>query len=176
MNKYALAKLVESVDSVDARKRLQKCVFLLQTAGCKLDAKFRLHYYGPYSRDVAQATDLLAHSGVFDEESHRHDWGERYSYKITDHGRELVSNHEATQEGAQDKEAVAPYLELFGKLNSLALWPLELAATIAFFYRQKGLSWEEAKKNTAQFKNVGLGEQVLVEAEELAREHVLPGS
>ena len=44
MKRYQLAKLIEwSGESLKTRKRLQKVVYLLQAAGCPLDADYTLH-------------------------------------------------------------------------------------------------------------------------------------
>lgn len=175
MNIYALAKLIESVKEVDSRKRLQKSLFLLQAAGCDLDAEYFLHFYGPYSREVANATDELEQAGAIHEEQHPTQWGVQYSYSITDHGRGLLVNHEKTAEGIEAKKAIASYIERFKTLNEVPLWTLELAATIAFYKVKSNFDWDTAKAKTGEFKQVQLDGSVLSEAEDLAKSFV-PGT
>jgi len=68
MRDYWLAKLISSVTEVDSRKRLQKSIYLLQRAGCPLHFSYILHYYGPYSFDLAGLIEQLKGSGVVAEE------------------------------------------------------------------------------------------------------------
>jgi hypothetical protein len=44
MTRYELAKLAAWAETLHSRKRLQKVVFLLHTAGCPLEADFILHH------------------------------------------------------------------------------------------------------------------------------------
>jgi uncharacterized protein YwgA len=54
MNDYWLAKLIASVEEVDSRKRLQKSIYLLQfLKGFPLKLDYFLHFYGPYSWELA---------------------------------------------------------------------------------------------------------------------------
>ena len=59
MNRYQLAKLVEWAGCLHTRKRLQKLVYMLQSAGCPLEAEFTLHHYGPYSQEIAGLSDAM---------------------------------------------------------------------------------------------------------------------
>lgn len=171
MNMYALTKLISSVEFVDARKRLQKAVFLLQQAGCDLGAEYFLHFYGPYSRDVAEATDQLAAEGILLETPQTQAYGSpQYSYSVTPRGREVLGNYERSPEGAEAVKGIRPHLERFQRLNGVPLWTLELAATIVFYHSQGELEWEDAEKKTAEFKQVAPNASVLREASELARQ------
>ncbi len=170
MKAYALAKLIAESEGVDARKRLQKCVFLLQKHGCNMDAIYFMHYYGPYSSDVAETTDVLTQSGLLDEKSSVHPWGEQYAYTINEeNGRRLLREFEGTEEGRSEKERIERFVEDFKSLCDEPLWTLELAATMAFYKTEEGCEWNEAKEKTSQFKRVGPGESVLVEAECIAK-------
>lgn len=46
MTRYQLAKLISWAGTLHSRKKMQKVVFMLQAAGCPLDAEFYLHLYG----------------------------------------------------------------------------------------------------------------------------------
>lgn len=170
MKAYALAKLIAESGGVDARKRLQKCIFLLQKYGCDMDAFYIMHYYGPYSSDVAETTDVLTQSGLLDEKPSVHPWGEQYAYTINEErGRSLLQEFEGTEEGRSEKGRIERFVEDFKSLCDEPLWTLELAATMAFYKTEEGCTWDEAKKKTSQFKRVDLGENVLVEAECIAK-------
>ncbi len=71
MRDYWLAKLISSITEVDSRKRLQKSIYLLQRAGCPLRFSYILHYYGPYSFDLAGLIEQLKGSSVVAKEC----WG-----------------------------------------------------------------------------------------------------
>jgi len=178
MNNYALAELVSSVDHVDARKRLQKCIFLLQEAGCGLDAAYYLHLYGPYSRDVSSATDLLVSEGILEEKRGTHElWGVQYSYRVTDDGRNRLKQYKETSDGQREWNNLQPFMDKFAQLAEEDLWILELASTMGFFFRHKGLPWPQAKIHTRRFKNVSPARvKCLDEAEKLARDAIGGGA
>lgn len=83
MNMYRFLKLVSSVDRVDTRKRLQKCVYLVQLKGGDLEAEYKLHYFGPYSKDVADATDVLVLRGLLEEKESPNQAGRQFAYTGT---------------------------------------------------------------------------------------------
>ena len=172
MNIYALAKLIESVEEVDSRKRLQKCIYLLQEAGCDLGAEYVLHLYGPYSRDVAVGTDQLEEAGIIQETVEDNGCGGvRYRYEMTEDGKRALDAFEQTSEGMESKSEVGRYLPLFRQLNGIPVWTLELASTIAFFHFQEGSKWAIAKSRTAEFKQVRVDAGVLTEAQNLAKKY-----
>ena len=78
MNRYQLAKIIDWAGILRSRKRMQKLIFLLQAAGCPLDADYDFHKYGPYSQDVARLTDELTREGLLEEEVQRHPFGKQY--------------------------------------------------------------------------------------------------
>jgi len=170
MNTYFLVKLVSSVAQVDSRMRLQKCLYLLQVAGCELEAEYCLHYYGPYSHDVAGSVDKLSSIGALGalkETATPNSAGIRYSYEITDTGKKLLADYEQTAEGKKALESVEAYVARFGELARVPLRRIELAATIAF-YRQRGESWSEAANLTARV-NSG----IMQAAQKLARDFAI---
>ena len=67
MKDYWLAKLISSVEVVDSRKRLQKAIYLLQLAGCPLKCDYLLHYYGPYSFELAGLINQLDGANIIEE-------------------------------------------------------------------------------------------------------------
>ncbi len=174
MNAYAVAKFIASVKEVDSRKRLQKALFFVQEAGCNLDAEYELYLYGPYSRDLAIVTDQLEAAGIIEEQEEDTECGGvQYRYIISDTKR--LEEFEATEAGKKEKAELEEFLSLFKELNEEDRWELELASTVAYYYRRVGLAWEEAKKRTAAFKKESSDSSCMLAGEKLAR-RVLSGA
>ncbi len=56
----AVARLIAELEPVDGRKRLQKIVHLLDASGVsEFRHRFILHYFGPFSRELASELDFL---------------------------------------------------------------------------------------------------------------------
>jgi len=53
---------------IQGRKRLQKMSYFALQKGASANVRFFLHDFGPFSADVASATDLLSFLGDIDEE------------------------------------------------------------------------------------------------------------
>ncbi|MCU0713968.1 MAG: hypothetical protein MUC43_18065 [Pirellula sp.] len=142
MNRRQLATLLSwaGETGLQGRKRLQKVVYFLQQAGCKLNCEYTLHHFGPYSRDVAEICDEMVAAGLIEESA-----GSQYSYKLMPRTEEFLKQ-------AQDEQ-----MNLFSHLGKELLveknWTLELGSTIHFYYRQLG-NWEQALKEACAFKKV----------------------
>ena len=52
---------------VGGKKRLQRLAFFAVQAGAKCNVKFFLHDFGPFSTEVANATDVLSFFGAISE-------------------------------------------------------------------------------------------------------------
>jgi uncharacterized protein YwgA len=168
MDMYALTKLIDSVGKVDSRKRLHKCVFLLQLAGLDMEAEYCLYYYGPFSRDVAEATDLLTQSKVLAETEIPNPMGASYSYEVTEKGKGMLTDYEARPEGKAACERVSAFIDQFQALLAEPLWTLELASTVAFYRFVRNVTAAQARAMTAEFKNVRPNASVLDDAEKIA--------
>jgi uncharacterized protein YwgA len=168
---YQLAKLISLAGGkVRGRKRLQKMVFLLQEAGFPSDAEFRLHHYGPYSFDVAGMLTDLTRDGLLEEETCQTYAGTQFNYSLTEAVRRKIDAYEKTDRGARECGDIAAFdhriQELAGEQD---LWVLELAATIAFFYRRTG-DWAKATERTCRFKGVSESDAKIRQALQLANE------
>jgi uncharacterized protein YwgA len=168
MTRYQLAKLVEWAGMFQSRKRMQKVVFLLQAAGCPLDADYDLHQYGPYSQDLARLTDEMVRERLLEERIETHPYGEQYSYTLPEASRRQIEDYEAGPSGTQPAQQLTGYRALARTLYQAELKDLEVAATIVFF-RQQGLDWPVAVAKTCQFKDLPAGAPLVKQAEELAR-------
>jgi len=167
MKDYWLAKLIGSVAEVDSRKRLQKSIYLLQRSGCPLSLSYILHYYGPYSFELAGLIDQLKGADIIDESPEQTGFGGvRYKSKISKKGKRVLENFQKSKTGKEVYGQIKPFISYFQDLNEKDPWVLELAATIAYFYEG---NWAEAQKQTATFKKLSKNDNNLKKAFVLAK-------
>ena len=171
MTKYQLAKLVDWAGTLRTRKRLQKVVYLLQAAGCPLEADYGLHHFGPYSPDVAQLTDEMAQAGLFQEARESNGVGQQYSYRLTDRARQQLVAVEATPQGHAWAQPLARFEPLARQLLQRDGKELEVAATMVYFRRQ-GDDWTAALEKASRLKNLHTNAPLFQRAEALARQTV----
>ena len=95
------AKIIDWAGTLRLRKRMQKLIFLLQAAGCPLDADYDFHKYGPYSQDVARLTDELTRVGLLEEEVQRHPFGEHYCYSLSQKTKQQMTDYEESTRGSR---------------------------------------------------------------------------
>jgi uncharacterized protein YwgA len=55
--------LSDGDDGIDARVRVQKTAYFLKRLGYDIGFEFDLYYHGPYSSELANTIELLAHFG-----------------------------------------------------------------------------------------------------------------
>ncbi|MEX0809776.1 MAG: hypothetical protein WD044_13705 [Dongiaceae bacterium] len=127
---------------VEGRKRLQKLAYL---SGCGVQdetvSSYRLHFFGPYSKDVAIATDDLVFSGELTEKlaSISNSDSLQFCY-------ELTSN--ATKPTSKTTKRLQPLLE---QLDHFTTVELEVASTVAY-HLTRGESYETAVAKTKEMK------------------------
>src|SRR5258706_16269958 len=109
MNRYQLAKLVLWAGRLQTRKRMQKVVFMLQTAGCPLQANFYLHHYGPYSDEVARLADEMVRNSLLTEEEDEVMGRVEYSYRLSPPTLLQLQSLEQTEQGIQWARELAPF-------------------------------------------------------------------
>ena len=168
MTRYQLAKIIDWAGTLDSRKRMQKVVFMLKTAGCPIDVQFTLHHYGPYSQEVARLSDEMVQSKTLVEHAAQNMAGQQYSYQISDDARAQIGKFEASAAGVQQSEQIIPFQELARELLQVGLRKLEIASTIVFF-RKQDHDWPIAVEKACQFKQLSAGTAFVQEAETLAR-------
>lgn len=169
MDKYELAKLIQWAGTLRSRKKMQKVVYLLQAAGCPFDADYGLHHYGPYSSDVAQTTDVMVQVGLLEEEAVDSGAGKQFNYQLTDKAQESVADFEKTDAGKKAAHRLSDYEPRAKTLLHLDAKLLEMAATVAYFWKQTK-DWTTAVEKMCQFKGLKPKDPLTVQAEELARE------
>jgi uncharacterized protein YwgA len=153
MNHYQLGKLVQWAGTLQSRKRMQKVVYLLKCAGCPLDADFFLHHYGPYSTDVAQATDQLVRLNLLEETAEGNAVGQQFSYSVPAPALQSLRAFEMTDDGREAARLLKPFEPIARELLQLDIPVLEYASTIAFFQNQKA-DWNESFKSACAFKRL----------------------
>jgi uncharacterized protein YwgA len=169
MNRYQLAKIIQWAGTFRSRKRMQKLIFMLQAAGCPLEADYDLHHYGPYSSDVARLTGELVSENLLNETSEPLSYGEQYSYSLSKDASRQISIYEASPRGLDLARQMEKYYLLAQKLYATDLKELEVAATIVFF-RKQGADWASASEKTRQFKKLADDTAFLGKCEALAKE------
>ena len=165
MNRIQLATLLSwaGETGIQGRKRLQKVAFFLQQAGCPLDCEYTLHFFGPYSRDVADTCDEMVAAGLIEELGGRETGTMQYEYKLKPATREYLRQ-------AADV-SIAKFEEVGKQLIQENIWRLELGSTILFHYRRSG-DWNEAMNQACRFKKVDAASAKSVEALEFAKKFV----
>ncbi len=147
MNRHQLATLLSwaGEQGFSGRKRLQKVVYFLQQAGCKLECHYTLHHFGPYSRDVADACDEMVAAGLVIENGGPQSGTMQYAYKLKPEIRDRVNKAPEPQ--------VMRFQDLGKELIGMDLWQLELGSTILFFHGQNP-DWDRALAQACDFKKV----------------------
>jgi uncharacterized protein YwgA len=171
MKRYHLAKLVDWAGTLETRKRLQKVVYLLQEAGCPLEADFFLHRFGPYSPDVARLTDDMVARDLLIEHESENALGRQFGYELTEEGKRQLNGVEERSDWQELRNRLEQHEPLAKRLFAADLRQLELAATIAYFRRMNRVdsAWPEARRQACRFKGVDPESTFAVAAEELAR-------
>jgi uncharacterized protein YwgA len=117
-----------------SRVRLQKVVYLLDQLGLRSGFDFDYHNYGPYSRDLDNATvDAQAFELIEENFEHRKSDGARYS--IFQLLKNIDPPLEAFGELGKDRAE-----ELVKKLAETNVTVLELAATVDWLWRTEEIS------------------------------------
>jgi uncharacterized protein len=124
---------------VKGKKRLQKFAYLLKSVGVSCSAEFRIWDFGPYSKEIANASEQLSMFGLLKETE-----------------EQVGTLRMFTTVYSLPEEATYPKLEskhskVLEKLDAYSNVDLEVAATIQFFLKS-GCSVEEAKFKTTQLK------------------------
>jgi uncharacterized protein len=166
MDKLQLAMLTQwaeeaGLGGIQGRKRMQKVVFFLKQAGCPLSAEFTLHHYGPYSRDVAEMTDIMVGENLLDESN-----GGQFVYKLNQQTPALITS--SRSRSPERVAAFEKYREMALELLREDLWQLELGSTVLYFF-QAEQNWEVALTKACDFKKVDSTSPQSVSALKLAQ-------
>lgn len=152
MDKLQLALLTswaeeEGLRGIQGRKRMQKVIYFLQQVGCPIDADYTLHHYGPYSREVANVSDIMVAEGLLNEQGGN---GEQYAYTLGSQTK-MMLDQIGQSENAESFQKFRPQAI---ELLRTDLWKLELGSTILYFYRSGRTkhNWESALREACTYK------------------------
>jgi hypothetical protein len=159
---YAILGIVEAAGGrLNSRTSLQKIAYFASTSKL-IDAEFKPHYYGPYSREVSSAALTLEAIGQLTEKSiilgqQGDPWlaavsgdVKAYSYSLTTEGKETVKllkkNH------AHEWQRLERLVKICGKVG-YSPGILATAAKVDFIISQSEgrLSVEDSRKIAKQF-------------------------
>jgi uncharacterized protein YwgA len=128
-------------NEIQGKKRLQKMSYFALQKGAEASVRFFLHDFGPFSADIASATDLLSFLGDIDEQEVQLGRTRLYSksYRLTD-----PSN---VPEPLPQEAALA-----IRALDEFSTIELEIASTIFYFMSSEGMSQSDATEATKRLK------------------------
>jgi uncharacterized protein len=128
-------------NQIQGKKRLQKLSYFALQKGAAANVRFFLHDFGPFSSDIASATDLLSFLGDINEQEVQIGRNRLYSklYRLTD-----PSN---VPERLPEEAAVAIRV-----LDEFSTIELEIASTIFYFMSSEGLNQSGATEATKRLK------------------------
>lgn len=116
-------RLINALEQVEGRKKLQKIVHILKSCGHDFPQSFGYLHYGPYSSELAAEVDLLRSGQLIDETGTGADY-EPYVYKPSQIGQTML---------VELKHAdAAPWEKLARDLNSHDANYLEALSTILY--------------------------------------------
>jgi uncharacterized protein YwgA len=138
----AVARLIAVLGKVRGRKRLQKIVHLLKAKGFRgFQQDFVLHYYGPFSRQLAVQLDFVCAAGLVEEKGS----GDSYLYTAPP---EALSSP-ASQLLAVDSHP--PWSNFAHQLNQKSTAFLEALSTVVFLH-ESGLRNSHLKSEFERVK------------------------
>ncbi len=147
-----VARLIAELGGVGGRKRLQKIVHLLRVAHPnEFQYRFTLHYFGPFSRGLAEDLDFLRASEVISEEEPADPDG---AYKYSVSGNDILPLlREVTQRG----NAEPPWVSYAKKLGHMETSALEALSTAIFMYK-RGTDASNLRQQFSKIKPKLIGE------------------
>jgi uncharacterized protein YwgA len=148
------------------RVRLQKTAYFLKQLGLGVNLSFEYHHYGPYSRELDNATEDAKAFGLIEEDRKpRAGDGALYSaFRLTAGAKVRPKIY-----GRLSRERVAELIAKFARTNVTVL---ELAATVDWLVRHEGVrDWKsEVTKRKGQKVQGGRLERAVALLRELGLE------
>ena len=140
-----LAAVMMAGDRVLGRTAIQKLVYFLTIYNI-VDARYRPHYYGPYSVDVANSIQMLSSIDFITEEietpestgySVPDDW-KRYLYSLSTDGKQIFEDFKKHNESEYVK--LSGIIEICGTTTGYNMDILSWAAKVHYILSKKGES------------------------------------
>ena len=127
-------RLLNELDTVEGRTMMQKIIFIIKSKFDQFrDFAFSIHYYGPFSSDLAEELDTLRLKGLIEEVPKPLEDFVRYDIKLTEEGKRVISRTTRSVNASKLQEMT----RLARTLNS---WPLNRVIDEAYsLAEEKGL-------------------------------------
>jgi len=127
---------------VVGRKRLQKLVHLVKLGGEPVAAYFRIHHFGPFSYEIAEAMASLERLGHLTE---------RYEPRGMFQTFQYVYKANPEREFQTEDFRKSTYDSLW-KLEKFTTPVLEAASTVGYFLKEENLSRQDAFEQASRMK------------------------
>ncbi|MDD1776842.1 MAG: hypothetical protein LUQ65_01645 [Candidatus Helarchaeota archaeon] len=137
---FYLLKFISSASKIEGRKRLQKLIYLMKYIGFPIEARFSMHYYGPYSADLAVQIDHLVNRNLIKEDS-----SIGYSYELTQEGKKILNEVEKNPSNREYVNFISPWTTRFNSFYKERVPDLEIASTILFW-----IEWGKSNKDAVR--------------------------
>jgi uncharacterized protein YwgA len=138
-----IISILNEVAEVTGRKRLQKIAFLLKESGVSCNVRFSMLDYGPFSKEIAKATEQLCFLGQIEERNERAGINRTFVTVYSLNRRPMKTATKLSN--VHSKFLLA--------MNRYSTIELEVAATIRFLIRC-GLSEKDAIRQTKSMKPI----------------------
>lgn len=143
---FTIARLVDELDGVDGRTRLQKIVHLLSGRFPNdFRQSFTLHYFGPFSSELANQLDFLSSAKLVDEQPPKNGTEGPFRYRI--------ANEEARN---RIREAFGtgrpPWSDLAKELSREERMTLEALSTLVYLHTGTRQPLEACRQRFASIK------------------------
>lgn len=122
-----VAQLLNHLNRVEGRKKMQKVVHILQELGCPFPFRFEYSFYGMYSQQLRAALDRLEEEGLLTEQPTVGAIHESYTFRRTEKLENLLP-----ELGFQEPPS---WGELASRLNGLSPQEAEAVSTILYLQR-----------------------------------------
>jgi hypothetical protein len=158
-----LLRLIDSLDKVEGRKKLQKIVYILKARGHDFPQHFGYLHYGPFSSEVAAEIDSLVSGDLIDERGEGQPY-KAYVYTAQDSARALLKELRQSTEPEWKDFATA--------LNQKNVSDLEAMSTILYL-QANGFTGQSLKTRFIELKPTlkGLFDRTLREVGKLPKKN-----
>jgi len=124
-----ILQLLKKVNREVGKTFIQKSIYLLQEGlGENLDYNYKLHFYGPFSQELADDIDTLEDLGLIDVNYNPGGYG--YQIRITEEGLSFLNRFQ-TQYGVEEKKLE----KVLNLISGEFVRGMELLGTVLYFAR-----------------------------------------